>query len=298
MMLKHTISILHPSSLRGTKQSLLMIYLFFFLCISFRSQAQTTDAQGRKQGYWKKYDPKKGTLLYEGLFKDDKPQGVFKYYNINDSVKAKMNFVKDGKFAYATLYHLNGKKMAQGKYIGETKDSTWIYFDENGNLLSQETFVAGKKHGKTYVYFPDGVISEEHTFKNGIQEGPFKQFFAKNLVRGEGNYVNGEMDGKNAYYYPNGVTAAVGYYKNGYKKGPWIYKESNGKIKEKELYKEKGELASAKETEEFFNKNKPVPDKADASALKTEEKNNASTKPKNQVKGKATDGKNKSVKGK
>ena len=251
-------------------------FLIWFLMLGFFvGTAQTTDEQGRKQGYWKKRDAKTDKLIYEGLFKDDKPQGVFKYYNINDSVKAKMNFVKDGKFAYATLFHLNGKKMAEGKYISEIKDSIWNYFDENGKLLSQETFVGGKKEGKAYVYFPDGVVSEEYTFKNGLQDGPFKQYFAKNSVRGEGVYVNGELEGRNAYYYPNGVTAAVGYYKNGYKKGPWIYNESSGKIKEKELYKEKGELASPKETEEFFSKNKamldakPKPEVKGTKAVKT-----------------------------
>lgn len=222
---------------------------------------QTVDASGKKQGYWKKKDDKTNKLVYEGLFKDDKPQGLFKYYNINDSIKAKMNFVQDGKFAYATLYHLNGKKMAVGKYIGEEKDSIWNYFDDRGILISQESFLKEKKHGKSYVYFPDGIVSEEYNFKNGLLDGSFKQYFDKKNIKGEGNYVNGQMEGKNAYYYPNGVTAAVGYYKNGSKNGPWIYKETSGKIKEKELYKLGGELASKKETEEFFNKNKVLTEK-------------------------------------
>ncbi len=265
------------------------ILLTIFFACGYLSYAQTTDAQGRKQGYWKKYDAKSQKLVYEGLFKDDKPQGVFKYYNINDSVKAKMNFVKDGKVAYATLYHLNGKKMGVGKYIQEIKDSVWNYFDDKGILISQESFVNGKKEGKSFVFFPDGLISEEYQFKNNLKHGAFKQYFGKNSVRGEGTYVNGELEGRNAYYYPNGVTAAVGFYKNGYKTGPWLYKESNGKIKEKELYKEKGNLASAKETEDFFNKNKPVLEKADKQAQKDSVikigtkkpviKNNTSAKP-------------------
>lgn len=235
------------------KCSLIFTLLFF---VSFSKAQTVTDAQGKKQGYWKKYDPKTGKLLYEGLFKDDKPQGIFKYYNINDSVKAKMTFVKEGKVAYATLYHLNGKKMGVGKYIEEQKDSIWNYYDEKGTLISQENFIKGNKEGKSYVYFPDGVVSEVYNYKNNLKDGAFKQYFNKTSVRGEGNYIKGEMDGKNAYYYPNGETAAVGYYKNGYKTGPWIYKDSKGKITEKEWYKEKGDLASPKETEELFAKSK------------------------------------------
>lgn len=238
------------------------ILLILSFGVSHLYYAQTTDAAGKKQGYWKKKDEKTNKLIYEGLFKDDKPQGLFKYYNINDSIKAKMNFIQDGKYAYSTMYHLNGKKMAVGKYMGEDKDSVWNYFDDRGILISKESFVKGKKNGKAYVYFPDGILSEEYTFKNGILDGPFKQYFDKAHVKGEGNYVNGQLDGKNAYYYPSGIAAAIGFYKNGYKTGPWLYKESSGKLKEKELYKLEGKLASKKETDDFFNKNKPAEEKS------------------------------------
>ena len=60
--------------------------------------AQTTDAAGKKQGYWKKKD-EKNHLLYEGEFKDDKPVGKFKYYYPNDSVRAIMSFKNEGRNA-------------------------------------------------------------------------------------------------------------------------------------------------------------------------------------------------------
>ena len=242
----------------------------FFLIFSLLSNAQTqTDANGKKQGYWRKKDEKTNKLIYEGLFKDDKPQGIFKYYYPHDTIKAIMNFKQDGKIAYSTMFHPTGKKMAYGKYIGEDKDSVWSYFDEKAILISKETYLKGKKDGMEYVYFPDGVISEERKYKMGKMDGPFKLYYDKNLVKSEGVYVNGQLDGKNLFYYPNGVTAAVGYYKNGYKIGPWIYRDKTGKVKEKELYKAGGKLATAKETEEFFNKNKTSDEKPKASDTKT-----------------------------
>ncbi len=243
---------------------------FFFLIFSIFSNAQTqTDANGKKQGYWKKKDEKTNKLIYEGLFKDDKPQGIFKYYYPHDTIKAIMNFKQDGKIAYSTMFHPTGKKMAYGKYIGEDKDSVWTYFDEKAVLISKETYVKGKKDGMEYVYFPDGVVSEERKYKMGKMDGPFKLYYDKNLVKSEGIYLNGQLDGKNSFYYPNGVTAAVGYYKNGYKTGPWIYRDKTGKVKEKELYKAGGKLASAKETEEFFNKNKTADEKPKTVDTKT-----------------------------
>jgi antitoxin component YwqK of YwqJK toxin-antitoxin module len=246
------------------------IFFIFSLMIGVSSYAQTqTDAAGKKQGYWKKMDDKTKKMIYEGLFKDDKPQGVFKYYYPHDTLKAIMNFKQNGKFAYSTLFHPTGKKMAYGKYIGEDKDSAWNYYDEKGILISRENYIKGKKDGTEYVYFPDGTISEERNYKLGKMDGLFKLFYDKILIKSEGLYVDGKLEGKNAFYYPNKVSAAIGYYKNGTKSGPWLYRDKNGKITERELYKPGGKLATAKETEEFFNKNKKSEDKLNSTETKT-----------------------------
>jgi antitoxin component YwqK of YwqJK toxin-antitoxin module len=215
--------------------------------------AQTTDASGRKQGYWKKKDPS-GKLLYEGEFKDNKPVGKFKYYYPNDSVKAILNFKNNG--TYAQLFHMNGKKMAQGKYVGaEIKDSLWSYFDESGKLLSKDNYKAGKKNGLCLVFLPDGKISEEKNYKEDVLQGEFKEYFDGVNLRSKGTYSDGKLEGRTVYYYPNGTEVAAGFHRNGLKTGPWIYRTESGKVREKELYRN-GVLASPKETEEFFAKNK------------------------------------------
>ena len=238
-----------------------------FLAASFVTQAQTTDASGKKQGYWKKKDEKTNRLVYEGEFKDDKPVGTFKYYYPNDSVRAIMSFKQGGKVAYARLFHqYTGKRMGEGKYIQELKDSVWTYYDESGKLLSKDTYANGKKNGISYVYLPDGKLAEERNYKADLQHGPFKQYLDGKSLRGQGNYVNGQLDGKATYYYPNGVEVAAGFYKNGAKTGPWIYREENGKIKERELYIN-GKLATAKETEAFFSKSKAAEPAAPTSTV-------------------------------
>lgn len=234
------------------KKLLLILFIATTTCLG----AQSTDALGKKQGYWKKRDPKTDKLVYEGEFKDDVPVGKFKYYYPNDSVRAIMYFKDAGKTAYARLFHMSGKRMAEGRYYNkEIKDSVWTYYDEAGSLLSREKYVMGKKQGAAFVYFPDGVVSEERNYKNDIQDGIFKQYFDAKRLRASGAYVNGQLDGKVCYFYPNGVEAAAGYYINGQKNGAWIYKSQNGKIKDKELYVN-GKQAGKKETEAFFLKNK------------------------------------------
>jgi len=232
------------------------ILIVLFVVQSCFAWSQTLDANGKKQGYWKKKDERTNKLIYEGEFKDDKPVGKFRYYYPNDSVRAIMFFSNGGNASYAKLFHMNGKRAAEGKYVNkEMKDSVWTYYDETGILISRETYNKGKKNGKSYVYLPDGSLSEEKSFKDDAQHGTFKQYFDGKVIKGEGNYVNGNLEGRAAYYYPNGVEVAAGYYKNGAKTGVWVYKEEDGKVKEKELYKN-GKQASQKETEEFFSKSK------------------------------------------
>jgi antitoxin component YwqK of YwqJK toxin-antitoxin module len=257
-------------------QKILSVFLLLSGSLLF---AQTTDASGKKQGYWKKKDEKTGKLIYEGEFKDDKPVGKFKYYYPNDSVRAIMYFKDGGKSAYTKLFHMGGKRMAEGRYINkEVKDSVWTYYDEAGVLLSKEKYVSGKKEGPAYVYFPDGGISEERNYKNDLQDGPFKQYFDAKRIRAQGNYVKGNFEGRVVYYFPNGVEVAAGYYVNGEKNGPWIYRSENGKIKDKELYVN-GKLAGKKETDEFFSKNKTEEHKAPA-ATQTPTTKPGTTKPK------------------
>ncbi len=234
----------------------IFILLLIFIGTVFPNQAQTKDAQGRKQGYWKKYDEKTNKLIYEGNFKDDKPIGVFKYYNFTDSVKAIINFKADGKTSYAKHFHFNGKLAAQGKYSNkETKDIVWTYYDEKGTLISRETYANGKKNGNSFIYIPDGTITEIRPFKNGVEHGNFIQYFEKDKLKTKGQYVEGKREGRFVFYYPNGVEVANGFFKNDLKNGPWIYRSEDGKLKEKELYIN-GKQASEKETEAFFSKSK------------------------------------------
>ncbi len=263
--------------------------LIFLMFVSFGFFAQNvTDAQGLKQGFWKKMDEKNPKQrVYEGTFKDGKPVGKFKYYYSFDSVKVIMDFRDGGKVAYAKWLHPNGKVESIGKYVGEEKrDSVWVFYDEYGYLLSKESYSKGKKNGLSIIYLPDGKIAEQKNYKMDLPDGPFKQFFDGKIVKGEGVYINGHLDGKVSYYFPNGVAVAQGYYKMGDKVGPWIYRSENGKVKEKELYID-GKLADQKKTDAFFAKTKindETPKVKPAQAGGKEEKKVAAPKTKEQSK--------------
>jgi len=244
------------------------IYIITLFLLAFGAQhmgfAQTkaenkTDAQGRKQGYWEKTDPKTGKMVYKGTFKDNKPEGLFTYYYEGiDSVRSKSDFRQGGIIAYVQMFHLvSGKIQAKGKYINEQKDSVWNFYDERGNIISTEGYKLGKKHGPSKIFFPDGKLSEEKKYQDGVLDGPFKMYFDEKVVKAEGKYVNGNYEGPCTWYYPNGIAAAKGLYEKGNKKGVWLYKDKEGKVTSKEVWVN-GKQLSAKEAEEFLKKNKPA----------------------------------------
>lgn len=231
--------------------------ILFFLILLFAGHyySQTTDAQGRKQGYWKKKDEKTGKLIYEGEFKDDKPTGKFIYYYPNDTTRrAVMYFYRNGEVAYANLYHqTSGRLMAQGKYVKEKKDSVWKYFDESGNLISSENYINGKKEGKAFVYLNEKEIIEETEYKNDLKHGTYKQFYQAGKIKCVGNYESGEKKGKFTWYYPDGKIYQVGNYVKGQPEGVFLIFEKDGKIKEKQVFY-KGTLLKGKDAEAYEKK--------------------------------------------
>ena len=116
--------------------SLLLILITFSV---LGQEINQTDAQGKKQGIWKKYYPSNDGLFYEGQFKDDKAIGSFKHYYENGDLKS-ITIYGDNRVR-SEVYYNNGQLMATGVFIDQKKDSTWLYFDRSGWLSLKEQSV-------------------------------------------------------------------------------------------------------------------------------------------------------------
>ncbi len=233
-------------------QPTILIFLTFIFSISFSQNKK--DSLDRKQGYWKVFYPNSKHIEHEGNFKDDKPQGLFKYYYEHDTIKAKINFKKDG-VAYATLFHFNGKIMAKGKYINQKKDSVWEFYNELGTLINRENYLQGQKHGLCITYYDDGKVFEKKEYILDKKHGHFIQYFHEGKIKGMGYYIDDLPEGYFVYYAPNGTRVSIMTFKNGISHGPELNKEISGEIKNKKLY-EYGKQKSDKDAEEYF-KNHP-----------------------------------------
>jgi len=228
---------------------LLMIAMLLGASLEIAGQQDTvfnlTDAQGRKQGFWKKHYPN-GQLLYKGFFENDRPVGTMIRYYENGSPKAQLYYHTNGDRARAVLYYADGKKAAEGIYLREQKDSTWNYYSYyNVNLTSKESFAFGKREGFLQYFYPGGKPAEKIEYHSGTRNGIWEQFFESGIPKLKATYRDGKLEGKFVVYQENGIPFVTGNYANDNRHGKWIFYKEDGST-ELEMEYENG-LVSGKD---------------------------------------------------
>jgi len=207
--------------MKKTTSILLTLAFIAFSLVSFSQNK--TDANGNKQGKWVKKNDK-GTVLYVGEFKNDKPIGKFVYYYPSGKASTVLNYQNEST-AKCKMYHKSGNLMAVGRYVNQKKDSTWWYFNDYKQVLSQETYANGELDGYTLKYYASNSknpqVLEQKLYADGKANGPWKQFYSNGDLKMEGFFKNGLQQGKCTWKNPGGTIDNIGYYKNGKKHGWW-----------------------------------------------------------------------------
>ena len=200
-----------------------MYKIIFFLLISAITFAQNiTDDLGHKQGKWSQnYD--NGQLRYEGSFIDDKPSGIFLYYNERGLLKANLEYFNEGEYASARLYHSNNKVKAVGLYIHEQKEQLWKYYDTRENLIREENYKNGQLEGETTLFYVDGNVLDKTTYSVGKKEGKSLQYYRNGQLKVSANYAANKLEGTYTLYNSEGVKKYQGKYSNDIKVGIWKY---------------------------------------------------------------------------
>jgi antitoxin component YwqK of YwqJK toxin-antitoxin module len=206
-----------------------------------------TDAQGRKQGLWEKRYPN-GKLRYRGHFRDNNPNGVFKYYWNNDSIQNIAVYSNGGKTAYSKAFYENGGVFSMGKFVTEKRDSIWLFYDETWKLYKKEQYTLGKKEGRSISFYGNGNALEIKTWHNYIENGPWQQFFENGQLKLEASYVNGKREGTIKTYAEGKTDRPVtqGNYVHDLMNGPWIFFNSLNDTWDTIVYKNNMPMNAAK----------------------------------------------------
>lgn len=212
----------------------LAVFVFLFSLSSFAQELNQTDANGLKQGQWKKlYN--NGKVRYEGQFKDDRPYGLFKYYYDHGQLQATNNHLGNGEVA-THVYHKNGKIKAKGIYKHQMKDSLWQYFNENELLVLEESYILDTLHGAQRTYYENRQLGEETNFVHGVKHGPWKKFFDNGKPWVDATYEDGNLHGKFVMYNEDGKRKYQGNYHKGIRVGVWLIFNENGSVKTQDVY--------------------------------------------------------------
>jgi antitoxin component YwqK of YwqJK toxin-antitoxin module len=180
-----------------------LFFIFVFFACFFTSKELNAqkinqfDENNKRTGLWKKHYPNK-KIRYQGIFKNGKEVGVFKFYDIRSSefpVSIKTYTEKKDTVA-VKFYSIKGRLQSKGKMLFRKREGKWSYYFANGNILAQENYTNGKLNGTVLNYYPQGNLAEQTDYKNGLKHGVSKKYSNKNVLMVEVHYKEGKLTGE------------------------------------------------------------------------------------------------------
>ena len=217
--------------------SALLIFLPAALLCQPESGINKSDTDGRKQGKWIKKYPG-NSVMYEGFFRDNYPEGEFRRYYENGTIKSILNYSNKGREADASIYHQNGYISARGRYIDQKKEGIWKFYSEfvSEYLVSEESYSGNRRNGSSVKLYPDGTIAEKLNYINDTASGEWTKYYPNSTVCLKSTLCKGKINGKFEAWFNTGVLQFSGEYRGDKREGTWIIYEKDGTVRYKLEY--------------------------------------------------------------
>lgn len=210
------------------------IVALLIIMTAFPARSQNvTDAEGRKQGPWRKLYPN-GRVMYEGTFRNDQPVGLFRRYTEEGTLFSELTW-RDGKDeADARFYYPDGALAAEGRYVSRKKEGLWQFWSEREPhyLISEENYHQDIRHGLAIKYYPDSTVAERVAWDMGKCSGEWLQYHQDGTVSLRAEYIAGRLEGLFSYYHPNGNLHYEGKYVSDHREGDWMVFNEDGSLKQ------------------------------------------------------------------
>jgi antitoxin component YwqK of YwqJK toxin-antitoxin module len=210
-----------------------IVIIFLISLVSFaQEKTNQLDANGKRQGLWKGVHEESKRPRYQGVFKDGKEIGVFKYFDDTKagSLIAIRDFSKGDGSCYTIFYDQKSNIVSEGKLVNKVAEGEWKYYHfESNDLMTKETYKKGKLNGVKQVFYRNTVLAESSNYKDGILDGAYKKYAENGKLLEESNYKNGDLHGSANFFDGEGNLVLKGQYKNGLRNGIWETYE-NGKV--------------------------------------------------------------------
>ena len=189
-------------------------FLFsFILLININSFAQKfeivdgdtinrIDNNNQKQGLWIINNKETGKKSDEGLYKNNKKNGVWKKYYKSGSIKSEITYLNNIPTGYAKFYYENGNVSEEGIWKINKWTGNYKYYFKNGNIAYDWNYNNnGKRTGTQKYYHDNGNLMIEGDWDNGKESGVLKEYYADGSLKAEKNFANGKLDGASVKHY-------------------------------------------------------------------------------------------------
>ncbi|HET6243778.1 MAG: toxin-antitoxin system YwqK family antitoxin [Bacteroidetes bacterium] len=163
-------------------------------------------------GLWTEYD-KDGNILWKGNF-----YNAFYWssnYYLNGSIKDSSYFENNKQQGIYKLWYENGKISQITNWKDHLQDGEQIYFHDNGQLRGKEFWISGQIHGLSIHYHSNGNLHYESNHYYGVRNGLRKDFHDNGNLKSEGYFEKGVAFGDWLWYNLNGKLYQRDSYKNG-----------------------------------------------------------------------------------
>lgn len=124
-----------------------------------------------------KYLSQAGKIVSEGIMKDRKRSGTWKYYHNNsDKIMMIENYLNGQLEGEKLTYYENGQVAEKANYEQGQLEGERILYSEKGVILEHLQYENGELHGVAKIYNGKGELVSEGTFKRDKHHGTWKYY--------------------------------------------------------------------------------------------------------------------------
>jgi uncharacterized protein len=165
---------------------------------------------GKPDGYWKSYY-ENGQLKSEGNRLNFKLDSTWKFYNDKGVLTSQLNYKEGIRHGIQrTFYETTGQVQSEEIDSMGIKSGLAKFYREDGSLEKTIPYVNGVEHGMAREFAEDGRLILATTYRNGyfqkeekinridklgMKQGIWKEFYENDQPKSEGNYKDDKRDG-------------------------------------------------------------------------------------------------------
>ncbi len=141
----------------------------------------------------------RGFKVSEGLYINEKKDGLWKYFNADSIVIAEENYVKGVPHGSWKTYYAKGSLLEELTYLNGKKEGNWIQYFYDGPVKTKATYHNDKLEGLATFYHPNGRVFISGPYKGNLKDGVWMHMNDKGVAEKKETWSMGFMTSEEYY---------------------------------------------------------------------------------------------------